>query len=263
MRCTTTNKHFFVDISHSSSKKFIAACEQHGALTGDTRVFTTHKHADHAGGNAEAAAEFQRRTGAPLIVHGDAAIDRSPGVTHAMRDGDVVEVGALRVRAIQTPCHTAGSMCYHVTSTAPAPAADGAAAHPGALFTGDTLFVGGVGFFFEGNASDMVAVVRKLLAAVPDPATQLYCGHDYALDFLPTAAKRDPSNAAVSARLKWAEAARAEGRPAMPTTLADELETNYFVRCVTHTAQTGALYPAWNAASNDVPALLALVYDSF
>jgi hydroxyacylglutathione hydrolase len=134
--CQSTGAHFFVDISHHSAAKFIAACEQHDALKPGLTVFTTHKHSDHAGGNEEARLLFQKRTGASLIVYGDSGIDKTPGISRGINDGESVTIGDLTVRAIQTPCHTRGSMCYHVISKDPS--------HPGCMFTGDTLFPGGV-----------------------------------------------------------------------------------------------------------------------
>jgi glyoxylase-like metal-dependent hydrolase (beta-lactamase superfamily II) len=67
-----------------------------------------------------------------------------------------MRVGNLTIAVFGTPCHTQGSLCYHVT---PDP---GAHDHPGAIFTGDTLFVGGVGAFFEGTSKDMLKVLYSV-----------------------------------------------------------------------------------------------------
>jgi hydroxyacylglutathione hydrolase len=48
-----------------------------------------------------------------------------------------------------------------------------------AVFTGDTLFIGGCGRFFEGTAEQMLSSLGKL-AQLPDD-TRVYCGHEYTL----------------------------------------------------------------------------------
>lgn len=48
----------------------------------------------------------------------------------------------------------------------------------GAVFTGDTLFLGGCGRFFEGTAADMYHALIDVLATLP-PTTAVYCGHEY------------------------------------------------------------------------------------
>merc|ERR1712098_41609 len=46
------------------------------------------------------------------------------------------------------------------------------------IFTGDTLFHGGCGRFFEGTPEEMDTALNKTLAAVPDD-TKVYPGHEY------------------------------------------------------------------------------------
>lgn len=50
-------------------------------------------------------------------------------------------------------------------------------------FTGDTLFGGGIGKFFEGDAKDMFAALHAILKTVP-PETSIFCGHEYTLQNL-------------------------------------------------------------------------------
>jgi glyoxylase-like metal-dependent hydrolase (beta-lactamase superfamily II)/rhodanese-related sulfurtransferase len=92
-----------------------------------TRVFETHLHADHVSGARLLAA----RTGASLHLNGadSYAFDYVP-----LRDGDTFPLGAasaLSVTVVPTPGHTQGSTLYVLDEQA--------------LFTGDTLFVDGVG----------------------------------------------------------------------------------------------------------------------
>lgn len=87
-------------------------------------ILETHVHADHLS-RARALAEA---TGAELRIP---ANDRAKFPFTPVRDGDTIDVGALRLTAVATPGHTLESTCYRV---------DGSN-----LLTGDTLFVGGFG----------------------------------------------------------------------------------------------------------------------
>ena len=99
-------------------------------------ILETHLHADFVSGHKELAA----RTGAKICIGAQA----NAGFPHiALTDGFEIKVGALRVRALETPGHTPESVCFVV--------ADGQKASPDKspqpvfVFTGDTLFIGDVG----------------------------------------------------------------------------------------------------------------------
>jgi hydroxyacylglutathione hydrolase len=68
------------------------------------------------------------------------------------------------VTALHTPCHTQDSICYFME--------DG---NDRAVFTGDTLFIGGCGRFFEGNAKEMHKALNEVLAALPDDTKVYVC----------------------------------------------------------------------------------------
>jgi len=91
-------------------------------------VIETHLHADFVSGHRELAA----RSGAE-IVFGARANAAFPH--RAVRDGEVLRVGSLELRAIETPGHTPESISWLVIE-------DG---RPSKLMTGDTLFIGDVG----------------------------------------------------------------------------------------------------------------------
>ncbi|KAJ5527340.1 hypothetical protein N7513_011499 [Penicillium frequentans] len=89
-------------------------------------------------------------------------------VTTTPADGEVFKIGErISVKALYTPCHTQDSICYYMQ--------DG---DQRAVFTGDTLFIGGCGRFFEGNAAEMNKALNETLAALPDD-TKVYPGHEY------------------------------------------------------------------------------------
>lgn len=102
-------------------------------------VLTTHRHWDHAAGNSYMLRNIESCT----RVYGG-RLDQVPSCTHPLDDNDVVQVGNMRIRAVAAPGHTVGSMVYVLDGT-----------NHDAMFTGDTLFCGGCGAPFEGDARSM------------------------------------------------------------------------------------------------------------
>lgn len=74
-----------------------------------------------------------------------------------MRDGEEFKIGNISVKGLATPCHTQDSVCFYCQ--------DG---NQKAVFTGDTLFIGGCGRFFEGTPEEMHTALNKTLSALPD-----------------------------------------------------------------------------------------------
>jgi hydroxyacylglutathione hydrolase len=174
-------------------------------------VLSTHWHLDHVGGNPGLAAALPK-----LRIYGARAEGgRIPGLTDPVDDGDTVKVGPMAGKVIGIPAHTNGHVAYHF---------------PGlnAVFTGDTLFVGGCGRVFEGEAATMVKSLRKL-AALPDN-TLVYCGHEYTEKNLRFALTLEPNNEALKAKHQWAVKMRAEGKWTVPSTIGDEKRFNPFLR---------------------------------
>ena len=94
-------------------------------------VLETHVHADFISG----ARELAEATGATHRLH-ESAPATFPFTP--IRDGDLIELGKLSLRAIHTPGHTPDHTCFLVTDTARSP-------EPWFLLSGDSLFVGDVG----------------------------------------------------------------------------------------------------------------------
>jgi glyoxylase-like metal-dependent hydrolase (beta-lactamase superfamily II)/rhodanese-related sulfurtransferase len=94
-------------------------------------IFETHLHADFVSGHRELAA----RTGARIYIGAEAEAT-FPHV--AVRDGFQLQVGKMRIFALETPGHTPESVCIVVTD-------EEKSATPWAVLTGDTLFLGDVG----------------------------------------------------------------------------------------------------------------------
>jgi hydroxyacylglutathione hydrolase len=94
-------------------------------------IIETHLHADFVSGHHELA----ERTGARIYLGEDAAAT----FPHtAIKDGDTLQFGNARFNFLHTPGHTIEGVCAVLTDLA-------SPAHPRAVFTGDTLFVGDVG----------------------------------------------------------------------------------------------------------------------
>lgn len=187
----------------------LAALAEKGWTLSD--ILVTHHHNDHIGGIAEVLTKFpQARITAPAK---DKA--RIPGAHAYVEEGESVAVGSLKAQVIETPGHTSGHVVYFFPQDK-------------LLFAGDTLFALGCGRAFEAPAAVLHASVMKL-AALPGE-TQLYCGHEYTLSNARFAIRMDPQNAALQARLAKIEALRAAGKATLPVTMAEELETNPFLR---------------------------------
>ncbi len=85
--------------------------------------------------------------------------DNAPGVTNEVTEGDSIQVGNTHIDVLFTPCHTSGHVCY---------LARGIAGQTDAVFTGDTLFVGGCGKFNNGTAKQMYTALITKLARLPE-----------------------------------------------------------------------------------------------
>ncbi|MCB1740011.1 MAG: hydroxyacylglutathione hydrolase, partial [Gammaproteobacteria bacterium] len=114
-----------------------------------------------------------------------------------------------------TPGHTRGHIVYHF-------------ADDGIAFVGDTLFALGCGRLFEGSPAQMWQSLQKILAW-PD-STRIYCAHEYTQSNARFALSVEPQNEALVERARQIDALRARGEPTVPTTLAEERQTNPFLR---------------------------------
>lgn len=132
------------------------------------------------------------------------------------------------MRCLFTPCHTKGHMCYFMWE-------DGSLDAP-ALFSGDTLFVGGCGQFLEGTAEQMYTNLTQVLGDLPKE-TKVFCGHECTVRNLKFALKVEPENEAVKKKLAWARQRDDEDLPTVPSTLQEEFLYNPFLRVTEEAVQ--------------------------
>lgn len=159
LRCTRTGEQLLIDAANEADRLL--------DLIGDgglATVVTTHRHQDHW----VALAEVVNATGAASLAH-PADAGELPTVTGTVEEGDSVRVGDCELEVIHLVGHTPGSIALVYRDPA---------GHPH-LFTGDSLFPGGVGNT-QGDAERFTSLINdveaKLFGRLPDD-TWFYPGH--------------------------------------------------------------------------------------
>lgn len=172
-------------------------------------ILITHHHWDHTNGIVELKNEYD----VPII---GPAQENITGVTLPVHEQDTVNVAnfplAFQVMAI--PGHTLGHIAYYAHEM---------------LFCGDTLFASGCGRIFEGTPEQMYASLQRI-ASLPND-TKIYCAHEYTLNNLRFAETVEPNNYQIAERIKRVNEIRKKNLPSLPSLLAEEKETNPFLRC--------------------------------
>ena len=151
------------------------AVEQTGLEIG--QILVTHTHIDHVGAVAALADEYA----CPVLMHAEAEpmlqqlptqammmglrFGKVPAVDRHIQDGEILEVGSLRLESLYTPGHAPGHLAFYVESE-------------GLVLSGDALFAGSVGRtdLFGGDMEVLVRSIRERLLTLPDE-TRVYPGH--------------------------------------------------------------------------------------
>jgi hydroxyacylglutathione hydrolase len=123
-------------------------------------IINTHGHPDHNGGNQI----MKDYTKAPILIHEhDASLLSNPPADRKLRDGDLIEVGSVRLRVIHTPGHSKGSIILLGSDV---------------VFSGDTLFAGSIGRYDlpGGSLNELVNSLKNSLLTLPDHV-KVYPGH--------------------------------------------------------------------------------------
>ncbi len=194
-------------------------------------ILTTHRHADHAGGNKDLKQMY------PQVEIIGGQNEKIPAVTRTVRDGETFTISLseqcrLMIDCITTPCHTSGHVVYIVRRQD--------MHRPVLLFTGDHLFIGGCGRFFEGSAKNMYDSMQKLKQRIrtmfPDYGEEnkddilVLCGHEYTIPNLQFVCNLVPNNSAAQRKYEWAVQQRSNHLPTVPSPWYDELQYNPYLR---------------------------------
>jgi glyoxylase-like metal-dependent hydrolase (beta-lactamase superfamily II) len=146
LRCKSTGEAVIVDAANEHELLLEVS-----RATGVRRVLTTHGHADHIG-----AVTQMRDAGIDVGIAAEDA-EMLPAYDFVIPDEETLSVGDLRLTTIHTPGHTPGSTCFQLVG------------HP-VLFSGDTLFPGGVGntTFPGGDFDTIIQSVDRRLFTLPE-----------------------------------------------------------------------------------------------
>ncbi|WP_298327770.1 MBL fold metallo-hydrolase [Haloactinopolyspora sp.] len=159
LRCRDTGHEVVIDAA-AEPARVLATCGDGPVV----RIVTTHRHADHW----RALAEVSAATGAITVAHVDDAPAISVPTQEPVTDGDVVSFGRCELEVIHLVGHTPGSIALLYDDPT----------GPPHLWTGDSLFPGGVGK--TGSPADFTSLINdvetKLFDRLPDE-TWVYPGH--------------------------------------------------------------------------------------
>jgi glyoxylase-like metal-dependent hydrolase (beta-lactamase superfamily II) len=172
--CEKTGKAAVIDPG-GDEQKILDACKRNNLDV--LYIIATHGHPDHVCGNGP----VQQATGAEIIMHkADAeffsepeikeyfsmlGLAESPPPDILVEDGDTITIGTETLTVLHTPGHTPGGICLYNKPD---------------CFTGDTLFVGGVGRtdFPGGSMGELSRSIKSKLLPLP-PQTIVWPGHGY------------------------------------------------------------------------------------
>ena len=140
-------------------------------------ILNTHGHFDHISGETKAQnlynlPIYMHKNDIPLVERMDEqmmmwdlpATDDEIEITKTIEDGEIIELGELKIKVLHTPGHTPGGVGFYCENT---------------LFSGDSLFYRSIGRtdLPLGNHDDLIKSVREKFLTLPDD-TRVLPGHD-------------------------------------------------------------------------------------
>ncbi len=171
-------------------------------------VLATHSHYDHAADIPALSKEFPG-----LKVIKPKGEDRISTPAIEVSDGDTIKFDEGEIKVVAVPAHTNFCVSYYISDS---------------VFVGDSLFSGGCGRLFEGQAEDLVTAMDRL-RSLPGQ-TQIYFGHEYTLSNLKFAKSIEPSNQDLLDYIDRAGSMLSNGEHTTPSTVALEKLINPFFR---------------------------------
>jgi len=173
-------------------------------------IMNTHHHYDHVGGNKELKKLYNCK-----VIGFDEDKHRIPEIDISVKNNEIWKYGIFETKVFHIPGHTLGHVCFYFYKE-------------NALFSGDTLFSLGCGRVFEGTHEEMFNSL-KLIKTLPLD-TKIYCGHEYTLKNSNFCLEHDPDNEELISKIKSIKNLISKGKPTIPSTLKEELQTNIFLR---------------------------------
>jgi len=166
--CDETRESVIIDPGGDAEK--IKAAIKKNSLTARS-IVNTHGHGDHIGANGSFDLPiFIHRLDADFLTSPSKNLSAmfffwisSPEAARLLEDGDTIEFGREKLSVIHTPGHTPGGICLKMGRD---------------LFTGDTLFCGGIGRtdFPYGDEKMLMRSIKEKLLVLSDDAI-IHPGH--------------------------------------------------------------------------------------
>jgi glyoxylase-like metal-dependent hydrolase (beta-lactamase superfamily II) len=175
--CRVTGRAAIIDPGDEAERVLAVAREAELQVS---HVLLTHAHIDHvaAVGSVKAATDapihlhredlpLYQQVGAQARAFGLGFHETLPTPDVFVQEGDLLQVGALKLRVRHTPGHSPGSVCYVVEGLT-----------PGIVFCGDVLFAGSIGRtdLWGGSFQTLMESIGHKLMTLPD-ATIVHSGH--------------------------------------------------------------------------------------
>lgn len=195
--------------------------QKHGKTL--TYILNTHHHKDHVGGNMTLKKKYGCKIFGPANE-----FNKIPGLDFPVKKKDKISLGDHIFEVIETPGHTLGHIVYFCADARIQDQESNKISNRPVLFCGDTLFAMGCGRLFEGTPEQMFESLGQLKMLPPE--TLIYCAHEYTIKNARFSLSLASEDVRIQARFEREQEKRAQDEPTVPTTLAQELETNLFLR---------------------------------